>query len=62
MTLTHYIGISVLILALGVELLGVWLLPRLGVPDPTGGLLAAALSGALVGGLAVWVVTRPRRR
>jgi len=62
MTLTHYIGIFVLILALGVEILGVWLLPRMGVPDPTGGLLAAALSGALVGGLAVWVLAGRRRR
>ena len=56
MTLTHYLGILALILALGVELLGVWLLPRLGVDDPSAGLLAAALGGALVR-----LITTPRR-
>ena len=61
MTLPHYLGILALVLALGAELLAVWLLPRLGVDDPSAGLLAAALGGALVGGLLVRLITTPRR-
>lgn len=61
MTLTHRLGILFLVLALSAELLAFWLLPRLGVSDPTAGLLAAAFGGALVGGLLVWMFTKPPR-
>ncbi len=57
---TTILGIAVLILALGAEILAVWLLPRWGVVDPTAGLLAAGLGGALVGGLLVWTLGRRR--
>jgi hypothetical protein len=60
MTLTHSLGIALLVLLVAVELFGVWLLPRIGVVDPTAGLLGAALGGALAGGLAVWLVLTRR--
>ncbi len=56
----HILGIAVLILAIVAEILAVWLLPRWGVADPTAGLLAAGLGGALIGALLVWTLGRRR--
>ncbi len=61
MTLTHALGLLFLLLAITAEILAFWLLPRLGVADPSAGLLGAALGGALAGGLLVWMVAARRR-
>ena len=42
----HLPGISILVLILGVELLGLWLLPRMGVVDIGPNLVIAWQSGA----------------
>lgn len=60
MKTAEIVGISILVLALALEVLAVWLLARLGVQDPVAGLLAAAMGGALIGGLVVWRLV-PRR-
>ena len=60
MARTEYLGLGILVLALLLEVLAVWLLARLGVDDPVAGLLAAAMGGALIGGLVVWKLA-PRR-
>ncbi|TNC63898.1 hypothetical protein [Rubellimicrobium roseum] len=62
MTLTQALGALFLLLAITAEMLAFWLLPRLGVADPSAGLLAAALGGALAGGLLVWWLAEMRRR
>ena len=60
MARTEYLGLGILVLALLLEVLAVWLLARLGVEDPVAGLMAAAMGGALIGGLVVWKLV-PRR-
>ena len=50
----HLHGISILVLILGVELLGLWLLPRMGVVDIGPNLLVALAVGGAVGALLLW--------
>ena len=56
----EYLGAGILVLALALEVLAVWMLARMGVNDPVAGLMAAAMGGALIGGLVVWKLA-PRR-
>lgn len=50
----HLPGISVLLLILGIELLGLWLLPRMGVVDIGPNLVIALAVGGAVGALLLW--------
>ena len=50
----HLHGISILVLILGVELLGLWLLPRMGVVDIGPNLVIALAVGGAVGTLLLW--------
>jgi uncharacterized membrane protein (Fun14 family) len=50
----HLPGISILVLILGVELLGLWLLPRMGVVDIGPNLIIALAVGGAVGALLLW--------
>ena len=50
----HLPGISILVLILGLEVLGIWLLPRMGVVDVGPNLIAAVIAGGVVGALLLW--------
>ena len=50
----HLPGISILVLILGLEILGIWLLPRMGVVVVGPNLVAAVIAGGVVGALLLW--------